>query len=140
MATCWCWACSRGSFIFPERPRPADRSACISISRWPRGAGAGTVSSGNVRSGDAARGKHIVIVEDIIDSGRTMLKLLGLLQARNRPPSRSVRCWTRSCSRPRSPNCGGSVHGTPWRSSWATPSTTPEDFRHLPFIGDLTDG
>ena len=49
--------------------------------------GSGTVSSGNVRllydpATDLA-GKHIVVVEDIIDSGRTLTRLVELLRARH---------------------------------------------------------
>ncbi len=77
----------KGSFIFLadlaraiERPLQVD---FLVVSSY----GAGTVSSGNVRlvydpATDLA-GKHIVVVEDIIDSGRTLTRLAELLRARH---------------------------------------------------------
>lgn len=83
----------KGSFIFladlvraVERPLQVDFLVASSY-------GAGRVSSGNVRllydpSTDLA-GKHIVVVEDIIDSGRTLKRLVELLRARH-PASLSI--------------------------------------------------
>ena len=55
--------------------------------------GAGTVSSGTVNllydPHTPLEGKHLLIVEDIIDSGRTMKQVLRLLSARN-PASLAV--------------------------------------------------
>ena len=77
----------KGSFIFladlvraVERPLQVDFLVASSY-------GSGTVSSGNVRllydpATDLA-GKHIVVVEDIIDSGRTLTRLVELLRARH---------------------------------------------------------
>ena len=77
----------KGSFIFladlvraVERPLQVD---FLVVSSY----GTGTVSSGNVRllydpATDLA-GKHIVVVEDIIDSGRTLTRLVELLRARH---------------------------------------------------------
>ena len=77
----------KGSFIFladlvraVERPLQVDFLVASSY-------GTGTVSSGNVRllydpASDLA-GKHIVVVEDIIDSGRTLTRLVELLRARH---------------------------------------------------------
>ena len=49
--------------------------------------GAGTVSSGNVRlvydPETKLEGKHILLVEDIVDTGRTLSTLIELLSARN---------------------------------------------------------
>jgi hypoxanthine phosphoribosyltransferase len=83
----------KGSFIFladlvraVERPLQVDFLVASSY-------GAGTASSGNVRllydpATDLA-GKHIVVVEDIIDSGRTLKRLVELLRARH-PASLSI--------------------------------------------------
>lgn len=77
----------KGSFIFLadlvraiERPLQVDFLVASSY-------GAGTTSSGNVRllydpATDLA-GKHLVVVEDIIDTGRTLKRLVELLQARH---------------------------------------------------------
>ena len=49
--------------------------------------GDGTVSSGNVRVDldlrNSIKGKNVLIVEDIVDTGRTIAKLLELLQTRD---------------------------------------------------------
>src|SRR5690606_18680343 len=49
--------------------------------------GSGTVSSGTVRllydPGTQLAGKHILLVEDIIDSGRTLARLVELLKQRD---------------------------------------------------------
>ncbi len=59
--------------------------------------GSSTDSSGVVRilkDLDAPiEGRHVLIVEDIVDSGLTLCYLFRMLRARNRPPrSRSARC------------------------------------------------
>lgn len=49
--------------------------------------GSGTVSSGNVKIkkdlDEPIEGKNVLIVEDIIDSGRTLKSLCGILRGRN---------------------------------------------------------
>ena len=76
----------KGSFIFLsdlvrdiERPLHVDFLVASSY-------GEGTVSSGNVRllydPETELEGKHIVLVEDIVDTGRTLSRLMDLLQAR----------------------------------------------------------
>ncbi len=83
----------KGSFIFLadlaraiERPLQVDFMVASSY-------GKGTASSGNVRllydpAIDLA-GKHVLVVEDIVDTGQTLQRLLSLLQAR-RPASLAV--------------------------------------------------
>ena len=83
----------KGSFIFMadlaraiERPLQVDFMVASSY-------GKGTTSSGNVRllydpATDLA-GKHVLVVEDIIDTGRTLQRLLSLLSARQ-PASLAV--------------------------------------------------
>ena len=76
----------KGSFIFlsdlvreVERPLQVDFLVASSY-------GDSTVSSGNVRllydPETELDGKHIVLVEDIVDTGRTLSRLMDLLQAR----------------------------------------------------------
>jgi len=85
----------KGSFIFlADLARAIDRPLEVDFL-VASSYGAGTVSSGNVRllydpATDLA-GKHIVVVEDIIDSGRTLARLVELLRARH-PESLSI--WT----------------------------------------------
>lgn len=76
----------KGSFIFLsdlvrqiERPLHVDFLVASSY-------GDATVSSGNVRlvydPNTSLEGKHILLVEDIVDSGRTLQKLMDLLGER----------------------------------------------------------
>lgn len=76
----------KGSFIFlsdlvrqVQRPLQVDFLVASSY-------GDGTVSSGNVRllydPETELAGKHILLVEDIVDTGRTLSRLMDLLQAR----------------------------------------------------------
>ena len=73
----------KGSFIFlgdlvREIPRPLQVDFLVATSY-----GEGTVSSGNVRlvydPETRLAGKHILLVEDIIDSGRTLNRLVETL-------------------------------------------------------------
>jgi hypoxanthine phosphoribosyltransferase len=77
----------KGSFIFlsdlvREIRRPIHVDFLVASSY-----GDGTVSSGSVRllydPETVLEGKHILLVEDIIDSGRTLARLVELLSARN---------------------------------------------------------
>jgi hypoxanthine phosphoribosyltransferase len=77
----------KGSFIFlgdlvREIPRPLQVDFLVASSY-----GEGTVSSGNVRlvydPETRLEGKHILLVEDIIDTGRTLNRLIDLLGARS---------------------------------------------------------
>lgn len=76
----------KGSFIFLsdlvrciERPLQVDFLVAASY-------GAGTVSSGEVRllydPETRLEGKHILLVEDIVDTGKTLNRLVALLRAR----------------------------------------------------------
>jgi hypoxanthine phosphoribosyltransferase len=76
----------KGSFMFlADLVRAIDRPTMIdflAVSSY----GTGTTSSGNVRvvydpETDLA-GKHVLLVEDIIDSGRTIDRLVPLLRSR----------------------------------------------------------
>lgn len=77
----------KGSFIFlsdlvREITRPLQVDFLVASSY-----GDAMVSSGNVRlvydPETVLEGKHILLCEDIVDSGRTLSKLVELLQARN---------------------------------------------------------
>lgn len=134
----------KGSFIFlSDLVRQIDRPLHLDFL-VASSYGSGTVSSGTVRllydPETPLEGKHIVIVEDIIDSGRTMLKLLALLKERN-PASVAV------CSLLDKKLLPTPIPELRWVGFTAPPAFLvgygldhAEDFRHLPFIGDLTDG
>ena len=83
----------KGSFMFTADlvrhiPRPLQVDFIVAGSY-----GADTVSSGNVRllydPETNLEGKHVLLVEDIVDSGRTTQKLLELLESR-RPRSLQI--------------------------------------------------
>jgi len=83
----------KGSFIFlgdlvRQIRRPLQVDFLVASSY-----GDGTESSGHVRlvydPETTLEGKHIILVEDIIDSGRTLNRLIGLLESR-RPRSLDI--------------------------------------------------
>jgi hypoxanthine phosphoribosyltransferase len=131
----------KGSFIFlsdlvRQINRPIHLDFLVASSY-----GSGTVSSGNVRllysPETPLEGKHILVVEDIIDSGRTMQKLLGLL-AEKRPASLAVCALLDKKLLPQP------LPELRWTGFTAPPAFLvgygldhAEDYRHLPFIGDL---
>ncbi len=131
----------KGSFIFLsdlvrriERPIHVDFLVASSYGR-------GTVSSGTVRllydPETELAGKHILLVEDIIDSGRTLVRLMEILCNRN-PQSISICALLDKHVAPRTPP------GLRFVGFDAPPAFLvgygldhAENFRHLPFIGDL---
>jgi hypoxanthine phosphoribosyltransferase len=132
----------KGSFIFlSDLVRQIDRPLHLDFL-VASSYGAGTVSSGNVRllydPETPLEGKHLLIVEDIIDSGRTMQKMLSLLAAR-RPASLAV------CALLDKKLLHPPIPEVRWVGFTAPPAFLvgygldhAEDFRHLPFIGDLS--
>ena len=132
----------KGSFIFlSDLVRQIDRPLHLDFL-VASSYGAGTVSSGNVRllydPETPLEGKHLLIVEDIIDSGRTMQKMLSLLATR-RPASLAV------CALLDKKLLPVPIPEVRWVGFPAPPAFLvgygldhAEDFRHLPFIGDLT--
>lgn len=131
----------KGSFIFlSDLVRQIDRPLHLDFL-VASSYGAGTMSSGTVRllydPETPLEGKHLLIVEDIIDSGRTMKHLLKLLLERN-PASLAV------CSLLDKQLLPEPIPQMRWVGFPAPPAFLvgygldhAEDFRHLPFIGDL---
>ncbi len=131
----------KGSFIFlSDLVRQIDRPLHLDFL-VASSYGAGTVSSGTVRllydPETPLEGKHLLIVEDIIDSGRTMQHLLKVLQER-KPASLAV------CSLLDKQLLPEPIPEIRWVGFPAPPAFLvgygldhAEDFRHLPFIGDL---
>ncbi|HXE58475.1 MAG TPA: hypoxanthine phosphoribosyltransferase [Gemmatimonadales bacterium] len=130
----------KGSFIFLgdlvrqiERPLQVDFLVASSY-------GSGKVSSGEVRllydPETRLEGKHILLVEDIIDTGRTLARLVGLLEER-RPRSLDI-CALLDKQL-------ADVRPEPRFVGFAAPPAFlvgygldhAEDYRHLPFIADL---
>jgi hypoxanthine phosphoribosyltransferase len=103
--------------------------------------GAGTVSSGNVRllydPETDLEGKHVLLVEDIVDSGRTLARLMDLLQSR-RPRSLEI------CALLHKHIATELHHPVKYLGFDAPPEFLvgygldhAEQFRHLPYIASL---
>jgi hypoxanthine phosphoribosyltransferase len=131
----------KGSFIFLsdlvrriERPIHVDFLVASSYGKE-------MVSSGNVRllydPETELAGKHILLVEDIIDSGRTLARLAELLRARN-PRSLSICALLDKHVAPNPPSELRFVgFDAPPAFLVGYGLDHAENFRHLPFIGDL---
>ena len=134
----------KGSFIFlgdlvREIPRPLQVDFLVASSY-----GAEKVSSGNVRlvydPETRIEGKHILLVEDIIDSGRTLNRLLELLAAR-RPKSLEI------CALLDKGLAGDVLTRKARFLGFEAPNEFlvgygldhAEDFRHLPFVASLAE-
>jgi len=134
----------KGSFIFlgdlvRAIPRPLQVDFIVASSY-----GAGTVSSGNVRlvydPETRLEGKHILLVEDIIDSGRTLKRLLELLGARA-PRSLDI------CALLDKRLADDVLAQKPRFVGFDAPHEFlvgygldhAEDFRHLPFVASLAE-
>ena len=131
----------KGSFIFLgdlvrkiERPLQVDFLVASSY-------GSGTTSSGDVRllydPETRLEGKHIVLVEDIVDTGNTLRKLLRVLEERN-PASLAI------CALLDKVDMHDPMPEVHFVGFAAPPAFLvgygldhAEDFRHLPFIADL---
>jgi hypoxanthine phosphoribosyltransferase len=131
----------KGSFIFLgdlvrkiERPLQVDFLVASSY-------GNGTTSSGLVRlvydPETVLEGKHIVLVEDIVDSGNTVRKLIGML--RERAPASLAVCALLDKIEMHAPmpevRFVGFQAPTAFLVGYGLDHA--EDFRHLPFIADL---
>jgi hypoxanthine phosphoribosyltransferase len=130
----------KGSFIFIAdlaraigRPLQVDFMVASSY-------GNATASSGNVRllydpATDLA-GKHVVVVEDIIDTGRTLQRLLTLLASR-RPASLAVCALLDKKIAPPIPEVRFTGFECPNAFLVGYGLDHAERYRHLPFIAEL---
>ena len=131
----------KGSFIFLgdlvrkiERPLQVDFLVASSY-------GAGTTSSGHVNllydPETRLEGKHIVLVEDIVDTGQTLSKLVGML--RQRGPASLAICALLDKVAMHAPmpeiRFVGFEAPTAFLVGYGLDHA--ENFRHLPFIADL---
>lgn len=131
----------KGSFIFlsdlvrqVERPLQVDFLVASSY-------GNEKVSSGEVRllydPETRLEGKHILLVEDIIDSGKTLKRLVALLQARE-PRSLSICALLDKQIAPEPPpeiRFVGFAAPPAFLVGYGLDHA--ENYRHLPFIADL---
>ena len=131
----------KGSFIFlsdlvREIERPIHVDFLVASSY-----GAGTVSSGEVRllydPETELEGKHILLVEDIIDTGHTLRRVCALLGQR-RPRSLAICALLHKHLAPDPPAELRFVgFDAPPAFLVGYGLDHAENFRHLPFIGDL---
>lgn len=131
----------KGSFIFVsdlvrEIARPLQVDFLVASSY-----GAGTVSSGDVKllydSAADLEGRHVIVAEDIVDSGTTLNRLLPLLEAR-RPRSLEVCALLHkhiATDLLREPRWVG--FDAPHEFLIGYGLDHSENFRNLPFIGSL---
>lgn len=130
----------KGSFIFIAdlaraigRPQQVDFMVASSY-------GHATTSSGNVRllydpATDLA-GKHVLVVEDIIDTGRTLQRLLSLLASRQ-PASLAVCALLDKKIAPPIPEVRFTGFECPNAFLVGYGLDHAERYRHLPFIAEL---
>jgi len=130
----------KGSFIFLsdlvrtiERPVQVDFLVASSY-------GSGKVSSGTVRllydPETRLEGKHILLVEDIIDTGKTLQRLMGLL-AERKPGSLAIcALLDKQLVAPR-PELRFIGFKAPPAFLVGYGLDHAENYRHLPFIADL---
>ena len=132
----------KGSFIFLsdlvrriDRPLQVDFLVAASY-------GSGTVSSGDVRllydPATQLEGRHILLVEDIVDTGKTINRLVELLRKR-RPESLEICALLHKHVAPRlalEPRFVGFDAPPAFLVGYGLDHA--ENFRHLPYIASLT--
>lgn len=133
----------KGSFIFlsdlvRQIPRPLQVDFVV-VSSY----GNDTVSSGVVRlvydPATRLEGKHILLCEDIIDSGRTLNRLVELLEAR-RPKSLEICALLDKHLAPEMRRAARFVgFDAPHEFLVGYGLDHAEDFRSLPFVASLAD-
>ena len=130
----------KGSFVFLadlvrriERPLQVDFLLASSY-------GQGTVSSGEVRllyePATPLTGRHILLVEDIIDSGRTLASLVDRLRSRG-PRSLAICALLDKRIAPPLPEVRFVGFAAPTKFLVGYGLDHAEDFRHLPYIAEL---
>lgn len=131
----------KGSFIFladlvREIARPVTIDFLVAASY-----GSGTVSSGEVQllydPENTLEGKHVLLVEDIVDSGTTMNRLIPMLAARS-PKSLEICALLHkhvATDLVREPRWVGFDAPNEFLIGYGLDHS--ENFRNLPFIGSL---
>ena len=132
-----------GSFVFlADLMRQLDRPCEVDFLR-AASYGSGTVSSGEVAIGEdlslSVTGKHVLLVEDIVDSGRTLTELVRLVE--NRKPASVKVCALLSKSARRESAVELDYIGfeIPDRFVVGYGLDYAQRFRNLPFIGVLRE-
>jgi hypoxanthine phosphoribosyltransferase len=132
----------KGSFIFLsdlvrriERPLQVDFLVAASY-------GADAVSSGNVRllydPETILRGKHILLVEDIIETGRTINRMAALLRGRGPESLKICALLHKRTAEHLELDAAFVGFDAPREFLVGYGLDHAEDFRHLPYIASLT--
>ena len=132
----------KGSFIFLsdlvrriERPLQVDFLVASSY-------GEGTVSSGNVRllydPETELAGKHILLVEDIIDTGKTLNRLVALLRQRDPRSLQICALLDKHIAEHLELDAAFLGFDAPRAFLVGYGLDHAENFRHLPYIASLT--
>ena len=129
----------KGSFIFmADLVRHIHRPLHVDFV-VARSYGSGTVSSGEVRllyePGSPLAGRHILVVEDIIDSGRTLVSLMGRLRSRG-PASLAICAMLDKQIAPPLPEVRFVGFPAPRKFLVGYGLDHAEDLRHLPYIAE----
>lgn len=131
----------KGSFIFVadlvrEIDRPLHVDFLVASSY-----GAGTVSSGDVRlvydPEAGLEGKHVLLVEDIIDSGNTINRLIPMLERRGPKSLELCALLHKRISKPLAREALWVGFDAPPEFLVGYGLDHAENFRHLPFIASL---
>lgn len=131
----------KGSFVFlsdlvRQIRRPLHVDFLVASSY-----GAGTVSSGNVQlvydPETTLEGKHILLVEDIVDSGRTLQKLVELLGARKPKSLEICALLHKHIAEHLSHPVKFVGFDAPHEFLVGYGLDHAEDFRHVPFVASL---
>lgn len=130
----------KGSFIFlADLARAIDRPLQLDFL-VASSYGAGTVSSGEVRllyePSSPVAGRHILLVEDIIDSGRTLASLVDRLRSRG-PESLAICALLDKRIATPMPEVRYVGFAAPPKFLVGYGLDHAEDFRHLPYIAEL---
>ena len=132
----------KGSFIFLsdlvrriDRPLQVDFLVAASY-------GSGTVSSGNVRllydPETQLAGKHILLVEDIIDTGKTLNRLIALLKERHPRTLEICALLHKHIAQHLDKDAAFLGFDAPQLFLVGYGLDHAENFRHLPYIASLT--
>ncbi len=132
-----------GSFVFlADLMRQLDRPCEVDFLQ-AASYGSGTVSSGEVAIGKdltlSVTGKHVLLVEDIVDSGRTLTELVRLVE--NRKPASVKVCalLSKSARRELAVELNYIGFEIPDRFVVGYGLDYAQHFRNLPFIGVLRE-
>ena len=132
-----------GSFVFladlmRQLERPCEVDFCQAASY-----GDGTVSSGEVAIGKdlnlSVAGKHVLLVEDIVDSGRTVAELVRLIKSREPASVKVCALLSKNARREMAVELNYIGFEVPDRFVVGYGLDYAQRFRNLPFIGVLRE-